>query len=290
MSKISAKLTDGYWIPTLEEWTKAAFYKGGNSNQFWTYATQSNTQPQSVTANSNGDGSAGNIGNFANYSQQARWNGTYQTTTVGTNGGSSYYGTYDQNGNVFEWVDTVAPFERGIVKGGGFDLPDPNITGYFLPSAGDEGFGFRIASRTNPLQLPNLVNVGDAGFGNVNYEFMIGKYEITNSEYVEFLNSIATTDTYGLYRTSMGSSSRGGITRSGSPGAYSYATKTNMNNKPVHFLSWFNAARYCNWLTNGKPTGSQNTKTTEGKMYRLYRTQRNYELTHSNYIFKTKKS
>jgi len=31
-------------------------------------------------------------------------------------------------------------------------------------------------------------------------------------------------------------------------------TKTNMSNKPVVYVSWFDCARYCNWLHNGKLT------------------------------------
>jgi YVTN family beta-propeller protein len=46
-----------YHIPTENEWYKAAYYKGGSTNAgYWTYATQSNSDPVCVTANSVGDG------------------------------------------------------------------------------------------------------------------------------------------------------------------------------------------------------------------------------------------
>ena len=39
--------------------------------------------------------------NTANFNNNAIWNGVSgNVTTVGTNGKSSYYGTYDQDGNI----------------------------------------------------------------------------------------------------------------------------------------------------------------------------------------------
>ncbi|MFM7519085.1 MAG: PEP-CTERM sorting domain-containing protein, partial [Planctomycetota bacterium] len=50
-------------------------------------------------------------------------------------------------------------------------------------------------------------------FGAVADSFQIMKYEFTNQQYTDFLNSVAATDTYSLYNTNMGSDDRGGITR-----------------------------------------------------------------------------
>ena len=72
------------------------------------------------------------------------------------------------------------------------------------------------------------------GYGAVADAYQIMKYEVTNSQYVEFLNSVAKTDTYALYNPAMASDVRGGITRSGSSGAYSYAVRSNMGDKPVN--------------------------------------------------------
>jgi len=44
------------------------------------------------------------------------------------------------------------------------------------------------------------------GFGGVNYVYYIGKYEITYSQYCEFLNAVAATDSHSLYNGSMGTS------------------------------------------------------------------------------------
>lgn len=37
----------------------------------------------------------------------------------------------------------------------------------------------------------------------------------------------------------------------------------------MNLVSWGDAARYANWLTNGKPTGAQNASTTEDGSYFL---------------------
>ena len=39
----------------------------------------------------------------------------------------------------------------------------------------------------------------DTGYGAVDYEYNIGKYEVTAGQYTEFLNAVAETDTYDLY-------------------------------------------------------------------------------------------
>ncbi len=95
--------------------------------------------------------------------------------------------------------------------------------------------------------------------GAVADSFQIMKYEFTNQQYTAFLNSVAATDTYLLYNANMGSNARSGITRSGSSGSYTYAVKSNFGDKPVNFVSWFDAARVANWLQNGQGSGSTET-------------------------------
>ena len=115
------------------------------------------------------------------------------------------------------------------------------------------------------------VTVGDPGntadtngnpnpAGAVSETFQIMKFEFTNQQYTDFLNSVAATDTYSLYNTRMGSNARGGITQSGASGSYTYAIRTNMGDKPVNYVSWFDAARVANWLMNGA-TGTSSMET-----------------------------
>jgi len=40
-----------------------------------------------------------------------------------------------------------------------------------------------------------------------------------------------------------------------------------MGNKPVNYVTWFDAARFVNWLQNGQPVGAQDASTTEDGAY-----------------------
>ena len=106
----------------------------------------------------------------------------------------------------------------------------------------------------------NTADTAPAGYGAVADSFQIMKYEFTNQQYTDFLTSVAATDSYSLYNASMGSNARGGITQSGSSGSFTYATRPSMGDKPVNFVSWFDAARVSNWLMNGG-TSSSSTET-----------------------------
>ncbi len=123
----------------------------------------------------------------------------------------------------------------------------------------------------------DTVMVGDAGnandstgYGAVSYEYAIGKYEVTLTQYTAFLNAVAATDTYSLYNTSTATNLNiAGIQRSGSPGSYTYSV-IGSGNRPVKYVGWFDAARFSNWLTNGQPTGAQGNATTENGAYSLF--------------------
>ncbi len=117
------------------------------------------------------------------------------------------------------------------------------------------------------------VTVGDPGnaadttgipnpAGAVATAFQIMKYEWTNSQYVEFLNAVDPngTNPNSVYNINMGSNARGGISFDTNASAGSkYAARTDMGDKPVNFVSWFDAARVANWLQNGQ--GSSSTET-----------------------------
>ena len=106
--------------------------------------------------------------------------------------------------------------------------------------------------------------------GAVGYAYKIGKFEVTAGQYTQFLNAVATTDTYELYRREMWEVEYGcKIQRSGTPGNYAYSVAADWANRPANWVSWFSAARFCNWLTNGQPTGAQGSTTTEDGSYTL---------------------
>ena len=103
----------------------------------------------------------------------------------------------------------------------------------------------------------SLIANGDTTYyGGVGYTYDIGKYEVTAGQYTEFLNAVAKTDTYGLYNFSMWSHTYGcKIQRSGSPGTYMYKVAPDRANRPVDFVSFWDACRFANWLHNGQGGG-----------------------------------
>ena len=151
-----------FYVPTEDQWYKAAYYKGGSTNAgYWNYATQSNSAPTAVTAGSTGIGSAGSTGNFANYNTAADWNSQDgNVTTVGTNGGASAYGAFDMSGNLSEWNDLTgaAASSRGLRGGMWEDFASSflsssvrnSLDGSITDNDGS-GLGFRLAS---PVAVP----------------------------------------------------------------------------------------------------------------------------------------
>jgi formylglycine-generating enzyme required for sulfatase activity len=133
----------------------------------------------------------------------------------------------------------------------------------------------RAAVAIDTVAVGNVGNGPDTryetpGYGGVDYVYHIAKYEVTAGQYTEFLNAVATTDTYALYNTTMWSSAHGcKIQRSGSPGSYSYSVAPGWATRPVNLVSWGDAARFANWLHNGQPTGPQGLNTTEDGSYFL---------------------
>jgi sulfatase modifying factor 1 len=124
----------------------------------------------------------------------------------------------------------------------------------------------------NPGNAPDseVMEDGTTGYGAVRYSYSIGKFEVTAAQYCEFLNAVAATDTFGLYRPNMWTTSSGcQIVQHGSPGSYTYSVDSNWANRPANLMTWGSAARFCNWLTNGQPTGPQDATTTEDGSYAL---------------------
>ena len=57
------------------------------------------------------------------------------------------------------------------------------------------------------------------------------------------------------------------IQRTGSSPNFSYSVAADWANRPVNYVSFWDAARFANWLHNGQPTGPQGPGTTEGGAY-----------------------
>jgi formylglycine-generating enzyme required for sulfatase activity len=123
----------------------------------------------------------------------------------------------------------------------------------------------------NPGNPPDT-RYDSKGVGAVQYVYQISFCELRTDEYANFLNAVAKEDPYGLYNTAMDIDNDTwgcNIKRSGSSGSYTYSVPLDWARRPVNYVSWGDAARFCNWLANGCPTGNQDLTTTEDGSYYL---------------------
>ena len=124
---------------------------------------------------------------------------------------------------------------------------------------------FDWATVGNPGNDPDQ-DYGDGQFGAVNYTYRISKYEVTNDQYTQFLNAVDPTGTSPHFNRAiiewMGTTPQGGISFDESAVSGSkYAIRSNMGNKPVNYVSFYDAMRFVNWLENGQPTDGSGTET-----------------------------
>lgn len=150
------QLNGNNWValPSHDEWYKAAFHKNdGATGNYYLYPTSSDDTPVVATATPTGD--IANPGeNVANYNFGANWDGTGtlgHVTTVGSAGpdSASPYGTFDQGGNVLEWIDEPTGSNR-VMRGGSLWLGEESLrstySSFFNPLVGGSSLGFRLTS------------------------------------------------------------------------------------------------------------------------------------------------
>jgi formylglycine-generating enzyme required for sulfatase activity len=104
------------------------------------------------------------------------------------------------------------------------------------------------------VSIGDINNIADplTGYGSVDHDYRIGKYEVTNAQYGEFLNAKGQSNANAIYNSNM---SGYGITQSGIFGSFSYTVTTALANRPVVLVSWFDAARFANWMMNDQGDG-----------------------------------
>jgi formylglycine-generating enzyme required for sulfatase activity len=175
-----------WFIPSESEWYKAAYHQpaaqGGDSDGYWAYPMKTNSipysdQPPGATPDNTRVGNFRFDDNIANgYDDGYAVTGsiTYSgsqnyLTDVGSYTSSpSYYGTFDQGGNVFEWNEAKVGSERGF-RGGSWDLAGnlrASVRYHFLPADELTNIGFRVASESIPEPTTPLLGAL-AGMGSL---------------------------------------------------------------------------------------------------------------------------
>jgi sulfatase modifying factor 1 len=159
------------WIPSLDEWYKAAYYQpaaaGGDTDGYWNFPMRTNDFPSSQPPP--GTAPAGNfVGQDGNYAVTGSAgfdpDQNYLTEIGAYAGSNSHYGTFDQGGNVREWTDTIGTSPERTVLGGSWNdfvsLMSATNSLSLATSTEDGLVGFRVAT-----MVPEPSTMVFAGFG-----------------------------------------------------------------------------------------------------------------------------
>ncbi len=159
-----------YALPSQDEWVKAGHFLGTAGPIYSNFTTQDNADPSSAAASPTGNAlnpSAATV----NYLNGAHWNAlSGHLVSVASTQATSFYGTYDQGGNVEEWTDSFGggggAGSLRIVRGGSFrdDVPTISIAGSseVLQAEERDDLGFRVF-KPNGLPEPGLGSMLMAG-------------------------------------------------------------------------------------------------------------------------------
>ena len=117
----------------------------------------------------------------------------------------------------------------------------------------------------NPGNPPDtaIMQDGTTGYGSVAYDFDIDEYDVTNSQYADFLNAKDPTgaDPLGLWNINMGIAGNYGFINYDSTAAAGsmYSVTAGTGDFPVVNVTWYDAIRFTNWLDNGQGNGDTET-------------------------------
>jgi sulfatase modifying factor 1 len=160
------------FVPSDDEWYKAAYYDVGTSLYF-DFPAGSDTQTTCASPTA-----LANHGNCVD-------GGPIIPTEVGSyTGSASPNGTFDQGGNVWEWLETSAPFSNRVIRGGGFGDAEFHLAATerveIDPAEAIISLGFRVAS-VAPAVVPSL---GPMGLALLASMIGVAAYRIKNLDHV----------------------------------------------------------------------------------------------------------
>lgn len=111
----------------------------------------------------------------------------------------------------------------------------------------------------DPGNAPDL----STGFsrGAIDYEYRIAKYDVTNDQYAEFLNSNDPTgaNTLQLFIPIQVVAKNNILFDANAPDGAKFSVVAGGNKLPVTWVSQYSAMRFANWLNNGQLAGSTET-------------------------------
>ena len=111
------------WIPNENEWYKAAYYQpqatGGPPGNYWRYPSRSDLAPKLAKPGDPGLNLANFLADTRPQPNGGILRGFNDVMPVGSfPGSSSHYGTLDQAGNAWEWIETTVFDTQQIIRGG----------------------------------------------------------------------------------------------------------------------------------------------------------------------------
>jgi len=136
-----------FWLPNDDEWYKAAYHQpsdaGGDFGNYWRYPTRSHDAPFSEVPPGG-----------ANAANACCETGRLATDVGAYLNAPSYYGTFDQAGNVQEWTEEILYVTNRRIRGGSWNYNE------FYAASDDlefdttdypaDGIGFRVAGAAEP--------------------------------------------------------------------------------------------------------------------------------------------
>ena len=141
-----------YVVPTEDEWYKAAYYMGGGTNSgYWTYPTKSNTAPisQPPPGGTNSANFFDPITGYAVTGSLSLQEIDYFTDVGAYSNSPGPYGTFDQGGNAWEWIEGNEG-NLGYMCGGSFYQPASEMASSYIrnhyTSYESYDVGFRVGS------------------------------------------------------------------------------------------------------------------------------------------------